>query len=113
MILDIIIIILILYIIYELTKKKVKINIIPKTNIVPKTNIIPKPEPKLSTIYIVDSYNLPALRGVVTNYKLPLKNEKGGSKIFKHIVLDNTNQENNIVNYKKYSSYRKKSIVKK
>jgi len=113
MILNIIIIILILYIIYILNiKKKVK----PNNDIIPKNSIEPKPIIKnnipLNTTYKIDTYNLPSFRGVITNYRLPERNEMGGSKIFKHIILDDSNKVNNITNYKNYNSYRIKPIVK-
>lgn len=114
MIPDIIIIILILYIIYLLNiKKKVK----PNNDIIPKNSTVMKPivnnNIPLTTTYIIDTHNLPSFRGLVSSYKLPERNELGGSKIFKHIILDDKNKVNNVTNYKNYKSYRTKPIIKK
>ena len=42
------------------------------------------------------------------NYKIININEKGGSKLFNNIVINNDNLTANQVNYYKYESYRKK-----
>ena len=54
----------------------------------------------------------PAFRGYIHEYKLDTIDEKGGSKPFTDIFIDNDNLIANQVNYNKYESYRKKPLKK-
>jgi hypothetical protein len=119
---------LILYLLYELNKTKVnddtKEEIVIKSD--PINNIIIPPivhENKISLDkYIVDKYNNPTFRGLeiennfglglIENYKLPMERESGGSKIYKHMMLDHKNMKINVTDYKNYNSYRIKPIDK-
>jgi hypothetical protein len=52
----------------------------------------------------------PSLRGYI-NYESKLIDEKGGSKPFNNININNDNLTINQVNYYKYESYRKKPLI--
>lgn len=53
----------------------------------------------------------PAFRGLAQNVHMLYKYEKGGSKPFKKIILNNSNLDNNKIAYKLYSSYRIKPFT--
>lgn len=103
----IIVIILLLFYIYNLEDDKPK----EITQPVIKQPEIIKPEVKPS--FIMEYNTSPAFRGISKTSPLAYAHEKGGSKIFSNIKMDNLNTTNNIVNYEKYNSYRIKPYVKK
>ena len=55
----------------------------------------------------------PVFRGLSKSSTLLYKHEKGGSKIFNNIKMNDFNMTNNIVNYTKYNSYRIKPQLNK
>jgi hypothetical protein len=52
----------------------------------------------------------PAFRGHIDTYYNSNIKEKGGSNIFKDIIIDNDNHIGNQVNYLNYESYRRKPL---
>lgn len=64
-----------------------------------------------NNLVIYNNGDTPALRGYIYDYKLKLIDEKGGSKPFNNIIINNDNLTANQVNYQKYESYRKKPVI--
>jgi len=102
----IILLIIIIIIFYNLKNDKKIIN--NSSNIINKSYNYHK-EKKSSVIVLNNP--VPALRGYIDNYKPPSIDEKGGSKVFNDVIIDNNNLIANQVNYEKYESYRKKPLT--
>jgi hypothetical protein len=64
-------------------------------------------------IIILTRGDTPALRGYIDFYNMDTIKEEGGSKVFNHIIKDDSNLKANQVNYKQYESYRKKPFTLK
>jgi len=103
----IIMVILLLFYIYNLRD----INK-PKKKVRPVIKRVKKIKSQVKPSFIMEYNASPAFRGLSKSSTLLYKHEKGGSKIFNHIKMDNINATNNIVKYKNYNSYRIKPFVK-
>lgn len=100
---DLFLILLIILILFINNNIKTKYDIITNNNNSKENNnLIIK---KDTTISYGDT---PNLRGYIDNYRLTINNEKGGSKEFNDIIMNDDNLKANQVNYSYYESYRKK-----
>lgn len=108
MIIFIFIIMVILSLLYIYNLEDDKPNKVTQPVIKQKVIEIPKVKPS----FIMEYNASPAFRGLSKSSTLLYKHEKGGSKIFNHIKMDNINATNNIINYRNYNSYRIKPRVK-
>ena len=99
MIIFIFIIIIILLYLYNL-------NNTPKKISQPIINNIKVKKYQQTNDFIMEYSTSPSFRGLSKSSIIEVKDEIGGSKIFNKIKLDDSNLINNVVNYKKYSSYR-------
>lgn len=99
---DLFLILLIILILFINNNIKTKYDIVTTNNSKENNNVIKK---KDTTISYGDT---PNLRGYIDNYRLIINNEKGGSKEFNDIIMNDDNLKANEVNYSYYESYRKK-----
>ena len=104
---EILILLIIIIIIFYNLKNDKKI-IYNSSNIINKSDNYHK---KTKASVIVLNGPVPALRGYIDHYKPPPIDEKGGSKVFNYVIIDNNNLIANQVNYEKYESYRKKPLT--
>lgn len=84
----------------------------PKKKVRPVIKRVKKIKSQVKPSFIMEYNASPAFRGLSKSSTLLHKHEKGGSKIFSHIKMDNINATNNIVNYRNYNSYRIKPRMK-
>lgn len=60
---------------------------------------------------IISHSDAPTLKKYIEEYKQAPIEEKGGSKPFNNVIIDDNNLISNQVNYNKYESYRRKPLT--